>query len=346
LNCGGHAFPTDGFLLGPILEEFNKNKSELCAQLNEIYKKALAKRGLPEFDDFTIKITVQGGVSTAQEHSFLLDYYGAESIGWGSTFLLVPEATNVDNETLELLKNAKEEDYYLSGISPLGVPYNNLRNNSKDREKEKFIAEGTPGSLCSKNHLALNNEFGEIALCTASRKYQKLKIEEIMSSDLPHNEKESAIKAVEEKACICVGLGTAALINNNLDTQIEGSGVSICPGPSLVSFNKTYSLKEMVDHVYGRIDLLAGTERLHFFIRELKMYADYLFNAVKKLRQDDEKQRNYLTEFRKNMLDGIEYYLSLFPQISDLPETIRAKSLEFCEQIKTKTQSLALSGTV
>jgi hypothetical protein len=322
LNCGGHAFPTDGFLLGPILEEFRKNRDDLCVQLNEIYKKALAKRGLGETGNFPIKISVQGGVGTAQEHKFLLDYYGADSVGWGSTFLLVPETTNVDCKTLQQLQDAEEDDYYLSTISPLGIPFNNLRNNSKDREKEDFIARGTPGSLCPKDHLALNSEFGERTLCTASRRYQTQKIEEIMLSDLSQAQKDEEIRIVKDKACICVGLGTAALINNNLDNRIEGMGVSICPGPSLVSFDRTYTLKEMVDHIYGRTDLLVGTQRLHFFIRELKMYADYL------------SKNTVGADYKKNMLDGIEYYLSLFPDIEDLPEDVRKKSLEVCQEIK------------
>ena len=340
LNCGGHAFPTEGHLMGPILEEFKQNRADLHAQLNTIYKKALEKRGLGHLGDFDIMITAQGGVGTAHEHSFLLDYYGVDSVGWGSAFLLVPEATNVDTHTLQLLANAKEEDYYLSGISPLGVPFNNIRGNSKDQEKEALILAGTPGSPCAKDHLALNNEFGERALCTASRKYQSLKIDEINASDLSDSQKNAAIAAVVEKACICVGLGTAALINNDLDTKIEGSGVSICPGPSLVSFDRTYSLQEMGDHIYGRHDLLAGGERPHFFVRELKMYEDFLLNGVNNLQENDEKQRNYFTQVGQNMLEGIKYYLSLFPNVADLPEVIRAKSLEVCNQIKQKIEGL------
>ena len=341
LNCGGHAFPTTGFLLGPILEEFRNNRAELAAQVNEILKKALVKRGLPEFEqDFPVRITIQGGLGTAQEHEFLLEHYGADSIGWGSPFLLVPEATNVDAETLELLKNAEEDDYYLSAISPLGVAFNNLRGNSKDREKEKFILAGTPGSPCPKEHLALNNEFGEKALCTASRRYQSLKTEQILASEMTEAEKEEAINDLRERACICVGLGVPALVNNDLDTKIEGTGVSICPGPALVSFSRAYTLREMIDHIYGRIDLLAGVERLHLFVRELKMYADYLLKLAKKTKDDDEKQKNYLAEFRKNMLDGIEYYMSLFPTISSLPEMVRVKSLEICGQIKMKVEAV------
>ena len=33
LNCGGHAFPTQGYLMGPILEEFKKNIDSLFQKL-------------------------------------------------------------------------------------------------------------------------------------------------------------------------------------------------------------------------------------------------------------------------------------------------------------------------
>lgn len=89
-------------------------------------------------------------MGTEEEHSFLIDYYNLHSVGWGSPFLLVPEATNVDDSTLEKLVAAKEEDLYLSDISPLGIPFNNLRNNTKDAEKEVLINKGRPGSSCPK----------------------------------------------------------------------------------------------------------------------------------------------------------------------------------------------------
>ena len=37
LNCGGHAFATDGYLMGPILEEFKTKKEELVAAIFELY---------------------------------------------------------------------------------------------------------------------------------------------------------------------------------------------------------------------------------------------------------------------------------------------------------------------
>ena len=44
LNCGGHAFATEGHLMGPILEEFKTNKQELIDSLFEIYNAAIIKK--------------------------------------------------------------------------------------------------------------------------------------------------------------------------------------------------------------------------------------------------------------------------------------------------------------
>jgi hypothetical protein len=38
--------------------------------------------------------------------------------------------------------------YIISNISPLGVMFSNLRNNSMELEKEKRIEENIPGSSC------------------------------------------------------------------------------------------------------------------------------------------------------------------------------------------------------
>ncbi len=101
LNCGGHAFATDGFLLGPILDEFKNKKEEMCNELFALYSKALQEKGLevPEKVPYT-RITVQGGIGTAEEDNFLREYYGVDGTGWGSPFLLVPEATTVDTDTI------------------------------------------------------------------------------------------------------------------------------------------------------------------------------------------------------------------------------------------------------
>src|SRR5690606_21325077 len=45
LNCGGHAFATQGILMGPILEEFRNKKEELSNELFSLYNPALKARG-------------------------------------------------------------------------------------------------------------------------------------------------------------------------------------------------------------------------------------------------------------------------------------------------------------
>ncbi len=71
LNCGGHAFATDGFLLGPILEEFKNKKEELIQDTHDVLVKGLSQKGLviPE-QPLNLRFTVQGGVGTADEHEF------------------------------------------------------------------------------------------------------------------------------------------------------------------------------------------------------------------------------------------------------------------------------------
>ena len=177
LNCGGHAFATDGHLMGSILAQFRDRREEFIDETNSILIKALShkKRYIPK-SPLPIKFTAQGGVGTAEEHTFLLEHYKIDSIGWGTPFLLVPEATTVDNSSLEKLVKAKEDDLYLSNISPLGIPFHSLKGNTKDEEKIALIRKERPGSSCPKKFVALNKEFTEKGICTASRQYQNLKI--------------------------------------------------------------------------------------------------------------------------------------------------------------------------
>ena len=108
LNCGGHTFPTDGYLMGPILAEFRDKREDLIKFIHNIFVKALSRKGrsAPE-RELPVKITAQGGVSTAEEHKFLINHYQLDSVGWGTPFLLVKETTAVDDITLNKLIEAK-----------------------------------------------------------------------------------------------------------------------------------------------------------------------------------------------------------------------------------------------
>ena len=314
LNCGGHAFATEGFLMGPVLKEFKENKEVLKNQTQTLLIDALKETNkvLPE-NDLVLKITTQGGVGTDEEHSFLMEEYDLDSVGWGSPFLLVPEATSVDEKTMEQLVQAKEKDLYLSNSSPLGVPFNTLRGNTKDVQRQMLIDKGRPGTSCPNKFIALNTEFKESGLCTASREYQHLKLKEIDALELSAEEKDKQVNKVTEKSCICVGLGTSTLILNNVSTKKTGDGVSVCPGPNMAYYDKIVSLRGITDHIYGRSNMLTRTDRPNVFIKELSLYITHLQDKVEEVKFNfDKKQLRSLTKFKKNLEAGINYYNDVF----------------------------------
>jgi len=266
----------------------------------------------------TQKIVAQGGIGTAEEHEFIISYYQLDGAGWGSPFLLVPEATNVDDPTLKLLANAKKEDYYLSNASPLGVPFNNIRNTSSDIQRQERIAKGRPGSPCYKKYLMSNTEFTEKVICTSSRLYQDLKIKQLKSQNLPEEELNRQMADLEAKDCLCEGLTVSARIKNKLHLPHKLTAVTICPGPNLAYFSGVYSLKEMVNHIYGRINLNNALERPHMFVNELQLYIDYLKKQISESSlMVSDKQRKYFEKFKGNLQTGIEYYKSLLPSFSN-----------------------------
>jgi hypothetical protein len=248
-----------------------------------------------------------------------MDYYDIDSVGWGTPFLLVPETTNVDNYTLGLLADAKEDDLYLSGISPLGVPFNSIRGNTKDIEKQKNLDDGKLGSSCPKKYLVFNKEYGDKAICLASRQYQLKKLSEL--KDLHAGDDvmyQKAFSKMVEKTCICTGLGASVLLKNNIENNKISTGVTICPGPNLAYFSKKVSLKEMVSHIYGKINIIERTDRPNLFIKELSLYVDYLKNKIEEMAIPlTKKEEKFVNTFHKNLLEGIDYYKDLFNKKSE-----------------------------
>lgn len=316
LNCGGHAFATDGFLLGPVLKEFKEKRAELKEAIQKLLFETLEmeNKTIPD-QDLNLKITTQGGVGTEEEQAFLMEEYAIDSVGWGSPFLLVPEATSVDEKTLKQLADAREEDLFLSNISPLGVPFNTLKGNTKDIEKQVLIDKGRPGSSCPSKFISLNTEFKEKGLCTASREFQYLKIKELETLEISAEEKTQKYNKIIEKSCICVGLGTSTLLLNKVDTKKTGAGVSVCPGPNMAYYSKVMSLKDITDHIYGRENMITRFDRPNMFVKELTIYIDYLQNKLSEVKVSyDKKQQRYLTKFKRNLEEGIQYYSTLFSE--------------------------------
>ena len=340
LNCGGHAFATEGYLLGPILEEFKQKKEQLIQSAHELMVKALGQKEMhiPQ-EPLDLKITVQGGVGTAEEHDFLLEHYKVDSVGWGSPFLLVPEATSVDKHTRALLAGAKEEDLYLSHISPLGIPFNTLRGTTNEVFKQKRINENKAGSSCPKRFLALSKEYDAKGICTSSKKYQDLKLDELelqketLSAEIFEKKKNN----ITEKACLCVGLANASYLENDIKIKGQAQGVIICPGPNMAYFDHEVSLSQMMQHIYGKVSVLNTTDRPNLFVKELKMYLDYLQNEIESVSDEiTAAQIKKWHAFKNNLIIGIGYYEDLFSGNSFFQKTKK----EILNQFESYKQEL------
>ncbi|MDF1545935.1 MAG: hypothetical protein P1R58_12650, partial [bacterium] len=315
LNCGGHAFATEGFLMGPILREFCVRKEEMVEDLHEAYNKALAHKDRPAVDTpHKVSITVQGGIGTAEEDKFLLDHYGVDGTGWGTPFLLVPEVTNVDEAHLKRLSDASDSDVYLSERSPLGIPFWSLRNSASEITHLKRIEADKPGSPCPKGYLVSNTEFTKVPICHASRVYQKRKLKELATAEMPASQVERRKEMVMAKTCICHDLAGGATLKQGIDKDAR---TSVCCGPNITNFSKIASLEEMVGHIYGRISLLTDSERPHMFVKELSIYVDYFRKELQKASEGLlDKTNKFFFDFKQNLNSAIEYYREMSEQLS------------------------------
>ena len=345
MNCGGHAFATDGLLLGPIMEEFKQKKEELIASAHDLMVKALIQKELPcPAEPLEMKITVQGGVGTAEEHEFLIENYELDSVGWGSPFLLVSEATSVDKETRELLSKSKEDDFYLSNISPLGIPFNTIKGTTNEFLKQQKVLQNKAGSSCPKKFLALSKEFSPKGICTASRKYQTIKLNdlEVQKNEISEREYDRRKTKITEKSCLCVGLVNSSYLENELPIKGEKQGVVVCPGPNLAYFDKEVSLADMVQHIYGEKNVMPQNGRPNLFINELKMYVDYLKNEIEDFSESfTNAQVKKWKTFKTNLTDGVEYYEKLFSETAFFKDNVKTIQSQLADY-KNKIMGLAI----
>jgi hypothetical protein len=309
INCGGHAFPAQGELLGPILEDFKNQREKLHAQLLKTYRGALKKMDRPhEVDPPLAALTAQGGIGTAVEDRFLRDYYGVASTGWGTPFLLVSDATNVDDEHLKKVADAGPDDVYLSNSSPLGHPFWNLRNSSSEEMRRERIEQGKPGTVCLKGYSKLfNTEFTDVPICEASRDYQLRKLQELGDTEC-----ESQREHVMGKSCICHDLGGGVLRKLGID---QDTTPAICPGPGVADFSKIVSLQEMVDHIYGRANLITSQGRPHVFLREWALYNNWRTRLLAPPAKPEDQET--AAALLKNLRQGLAYYFELADKIPE-----------------------------
>ncbi len=316
LNCGGHAFATKGLLLGPILEEFRTHREALRAELFGVFQTALADAGrTPVSAPPPVRVTAQGGIGTADEDGFLRAQYALDGTGWGTPFLLVPEATNVDDAHLEKLASAGPDDVYLSAASPLGVPFWNLRTSASEEARSRRIMEGRPGSACPKGYLVTDTAFADEPICHAAHTYQRRRLAHLAEEGLSAAQLPVVAESVVAKACLCHDLAGGATLKHGIDPRATPA---VCCGPNIVHFGRQATLDEMVGHIYGRCSLLVDAARPHVFIRELGLYIDHLGREIHQAALGLwDKAPSYVEEFKGNLLAGIDSYRALAGALLD-----------------------------
>ncbi len=340
LNCGGHAFASDGYLMGPILQEFKDNRDKfpgMFEPLIEAYYQKRERKYPESCKNRRMDVTAQGGLGTHDEMRRLFEIYGIDAAGWASPFLLVPEVTALDDITRKQLADAGEEDLYQSDASPLGIIFNNLRGSTSDQWTRKQIDEGKPGSPCPKGYLVSNTEFTPQPICTASKQYQKLKLKALgYDAPPPVDHPDPAVQKVYAKQCICDQLGNGALIQQGEIAAYQP--VSVCPGPNIAYFDRLYTLREMVDHIYGRGPSLVPESRPHMFAKDMLLYVDYFEKLVHRHLASGDPRSGYLREFKDNLEAGMRYYEPLLIEgglpgenIASLVGEIRTQALRVAE---------------
>jgi len=219
---------------------------------------------------------------------------------------------------LDQLVSCEYDDVYLSNNSPMGIPLWNLQNSPSEQVKHQRIINGTPGVSCKKGYLRLEVSSMGRPICAASAEYQKMKIDGIDNDSPQYTE---AINNITSKSCICHELGGSILKKYKIDDSVPAA---ICPSQSIRYFKKKTQLKELVDHIYGRLNLIADSTYTHMLLNELLINIEYLNKSLLPSCNDGSiRHRQQVIDTVNNLLSGIKYYLdniSLFSncKVSDV----------------------------
>lgn len=130
--------------------------------------------------------------------------------------------------------------------------------------------------------------------------------------NLPEAAYNRQVQDVLDKECLCIGLSNAVIIQNRMQPFMKLEAVNVCPGPNIAYFKEVVTLQKMVDHIYGRTNIIGNTGRPHMFINELILYVEFWKELLEEARElVDSKKIQYIQRFYENLLQGIGYYRKL-----------------------------------
>jgi hypothetical protein len=140
---------------------------------------------------------------------------------------------------------------------------------------------------------------------------------------------------------LCRDLAGGAELSAGINYE---AATAVCTGPNIVNFSRTATLREMVDHIYGRISLLTNPDRPHMFIREIELYLDYVGKEFRRFALGiSARKETYFNEVKDNLRSGIEYYEQL---VERLPKADRRHFADGLESLRNAVQQIGVLAPV
>ena len=97
----------------------------------------------------------------------------------------------------------------------------------------------------------------------------------------------------------------------------------------------------MVDHIYGRQNILDTINRPNLFTKEFALYVDYFKKELEGIVDDMSAQKTkYLTKFYNQLNNGIDYYKQLINNSEPSLYLWSAEQLQRFELVSSKLQLL------
>jgi hypothetical protein len=100
----------------------------------------------------------------------------------------------------------------------------------------------------------------------------------------------------------------------------------------------------MVDHIYGRSNLVTNPDRPNMFIKELSINIDYFIRKIEEsIKPFSNQTEILLSTFRTNLLEGINYYKKILPDIIEEKEKVKQKMKDELEALELRLLSYSNS---
>ncbi len=148
--------------------------------------------------------------------------------------------------------------------------------------------QGHPGSSCPRGYLASNTELSEAAdLHRVARVPARQARTRSASRSPPPADTTDRARPRRLRQDLHLPPPRQRRARRARHRRSPGLPVAVCPGPNLAWFDREYTLREMVDHIYGRGESLVPASRPHCLAKELEMFVDHFAKQVEALTDDD-----------------------------------------------------------